>query len=76
MITLAKIQAAGQRGQLLPSAVENLTAWLGAGLPAWAEAMAALRRYEGRNYSRKTVRVQTVADPTSFVPVLSPALSA
>ena len=29
MTTLAKIQAAGQAGQLLPSAVENLTAWLG-----------------------------------------------
>jgi phosphoglucomutase len=38
MTTLAKIQAAGQTGQLLPSAVENLTAWLGAGLPAWALA--------------------------------------
>jgi phosphoglucomutase len=38
MTTLAKIQAAGQAGQLLPSAVENLTAWLGASLPAWALA--------------------------------------
>ena len=38
MTTLAKIQAAGQAGQLLSSAVENLTAWLGAGLPTWALA--------------------------------------
>jgi phosphoglucomutase len=38
MTSLAKIQAAGQAGQLLPSAVENLTAWLGASLPAWAQA--------------------------------------
>ncbi len=38
MSTLAKISAAGQAGKLLPSTVENLTAWLGAGLPAWFAA--------------------------------------
>ena len=38
MSTLAKIQAAGQAGQLLPDTVKNLTTWLGASLPAWAVA--------------------------------------
>ena len=38
MTTLEKIRAAGQAGQLLPSAVENLTAWLDAALPPWAVA--------------------------------------
>ncbi len=36
MSTLEKIQAAGTAGQLLPSSVENLRAWLGASLPGWA----------------------------------------
>lgn len=35
MTTLQKIAAAGQAGQLLPSTVENLSTWLGAGLPPW-----------------------------------------
>ena len=35
MTTLQKITAAGQAGQLLPSTVENLSTWLGAGLPPW-----------------------------------------
>ncbi|HEY0946652.1 MAG TPA: phospho-sugar mutase [Opitutaceae bacterium] len=38
MSTLAKIQAAGQAGQLMSSTVENLTTWLNAGLPAWVAA--------------------------------------
>ncbi len=38
MTTLEKITAAGRSGDLLPSTVENLTAWLGAGLPAWFTA--------------------------------------
>ncbi len=33
-----KITAAVRDGHLLPSAAENLTAWLNAGLPAWAQA--------------------------------------
>ena len=36
MTTLEKIQAAGSAQKLLPSAVQNLTAFLGANLPAWA----------------------------------------
>ncbi len=36
MSTLEKIQSAGSSGQLLPSTVENLSAWLAAGLPQWA----------------------------------------
>jgi phosphoglucomutase len=38
MTTLGKIRAAGAAGQLLPHAVENLAAWLDAGLPPWAAA--------------------------------------
>lgn len=38
MTLLDRISAAGQSGQLLPSSVENLEAFLGARLPAWAEA--------------------------------------
>lgn len=38
MSILAKIQDAGHAGQLLPSTVQNITDWLSAGLPAWAEA--------------------------------------
>jgi len=38
MTTIDQIRAAGTAGQLLPGAVENLTAWIGAGLPAWAAA--------------------------------------
>ncbi|MFA6287990.1 MAG: phospho-sugar mutase [Opitutaceae bacterium] len=38
MSSLVKIQAAGQAGQLLPSTVQNISDWLAAGLPAWAEA--------------------------------------
>ncbi|MDD2763916.1 MAG: phospho-sugar mutase [Opitutaceae bacterium] len=38
MTVLEKVRAAGQSGQLLPGTVENISAWLGAGLPAWAEA--------------------------------------
>ena len=38
MTVLEKIRAAGQAGQLLPSAVENLTVWLDADLPSWAAA--------------------------------------
>lgn len=33
---LDKIKSAGAAGQLLPSTVENLSAWLDAGLPEWA----------------------------------------
>ena len=36
MSSLSAIQAAGQAGHLLPDTVKNLTAWLGASLPAWA----------------------------------------
>lgn len=32
-----KVHAAAQAGHLLPSTVENLTAWWQAGLPAWAQ---------------------------------------
>ena len=35
MSNLDRIHAAGEAGRLLPSTVENLTAWLQAGLPAW-----------------------------------------
>lgn len=35
MSTSEKISAAGKAGHLLPSTVENLGAWLDAGLPAW-----------------------------------------
>lgn len=35
MSTLEKIQAAGDAGKLLPSAVENASTWLQAGLPDW-----------------------------------------
>lgn len=38
MIPLASIQAAKKSGKLLPSAIENLSAWLEADLPAWAIA--------------------------------------
>lgn len=38
MTTLERIRAAGQAGKLLPGAVENLDAWLAAGLPEWAQA--------------------------------------
>ena len=38
MTPLETIRTAGAAGQLLPSALENLTAWLDAGLPAWAAA--------------------------------------
>jgi len=38
MTTLDRIQAATKAGQLLPSAAENLGAFLAAGLPAWASA--------------------------------------
>jgi phosphoglucomutase len=41
MTTLARIQAAAQAGQLLPSSAENLGAFLGAKLPAWVEASIA-----------------------------------
>jgi phosphoglucomutase len=38
MTTVDRIQAATKAGQLLPSAGENLGAFLAAGLPPWAEA--------------------------------------
>jgi phosphoglucomutase len=38
MSLLATLQDAGSAGLLLPSTVANLTAWLSAGLPAWATA--------------------------------------
>src|SRR3954471_23905336 len=38
MTTLQRIQSAASAGQLMPSTAENLTAFLGARLPAWAEA--------------------------------------
>jgi phosphoglucomutase len=37
----SKVQAAAQAGQLLPSTVENLTAWWQGGLPAWAQQSIA-----------------------------------
>ena len=37
MTTLAKIQSAAAAGQLMPSTAENITAFLAAGLPAWAK---------------------------------------
>ena len=33
-----RIQGAARTGKLLPSAAENLTAWIGAGLPPWAQS--------------------------------------
>ena len=36
MTTIEKLQAAVKAGPLLPSTLENITAWLGAGLPKWA----------------------------------------
>jgi phosphoglucomutase len=36
-----KVQAAAAAGKLLPSAIENLTAWWHAGLPPWAQASLA-----------------------------------
>jgi phosphoglucomutase len=38
MTTIESIRAAGAAGRLLPSTVENLAAWLDAGLPKWAAA--------------------------------------
>src|SRR3954463_5946576 len=38
MTTLDRIAAAGRSGQLLPSTVENMSAFLAAKLPRWAEA--------------------------------------
>ncbi|HEX2851919.1 MAG TPA: phospho-sugar mutase [Opitutaceae bacterium] len=38
MTTLDRINAAAKAGQLLPGTAENLAAFLGAGLPAWAQA--------------------------------------
>src|SRR2546430_17672757 len=38
MTTLDRIKTAGTAGQFLPSAAENLAAFLGANLPAWAQA--------------------------------------
>ncbi len=38
MTTLDRVQAAVKSGQLLPSAAENLSTFLSAKLPAWAEA--------------------------------------
>jgi phosphoglucomutase len=38
MSTLAKIQSATAAGQLMPSTAENISAFLAAGLPAWAQA--------------------------------------
>ena len=37
MTTLDRIRAAGQAGQLLPASIENVTAFLAAGLPQWAQ---------------------------------------
>ena len=37
----SNVQAAAAAGHLMPSAVENLTAWWNAGLPAWAQASLA-----------------------------------
>ena len=41
MTPTEKIAQAAQAGQLLPGAVENLTAWLQAGLPTWAQQSLA-----------------------------------
>jgi phosphoglucomutase len=41
MTTLEKIKAAGTVDRLLPGTVENLTAWLQAGLPDWVGAAVA-----------------------------------
>ncbi|HTB79677.1 MAG TPA: phospho-sugar mutase [Opitutaceae bacterium] len=38
MTTSEKISAAARSGQILPGTAENLAAWLGSGLPAWAVA--------------------------------------
>ena len=38
---LAQVRAAGQAGQLMPSTVENFTAWWEGGLPEWATASMA-----------------------------------
>jgi phosphoglucomutase len=38
MSSLDRVQAAAQAGQLLPSAAENIAAFLAANLPAWAHA--------------------------------------
>src|ERR1035441_4709002 len=38
MPTNKKISIAARAGQLMPATAENLTAWLGSGLPAWAVA--------------------------------------
>ena len=38
MTTLDKIKSAGAAGRLMPGAVDNLTAFLGANLPDWAVA--------------------------------------
>ena len=38
MTTLQRIQAAATAGQLMPGSAENLAAFLGARLPAWAQA--------------------------------------
>ena len=38
MSTISKIQAAVAAGQLMPSTAENITTFLTAGLPAWAQA--------------------------------------
>ena len=35
------VQAAAQAGKILPSTVENLTAWWQGGLPAWAQQSIA-----------------------------------
>ncbi|MBA3855248.1 MAG: phospho-sugar mutase, partial [Gemmatimonas sp.] len=37
----SSVQVAAAAGKLLPSALENLTAWWHAGLPAWAQASLA-----------------------------------
>ena len=37
MTLIPKVAEAGQAGKLLPGAVDNLTAWLQAGLPGWAQ---------------------------------------
>ncbi|MFA6133220.1 MAG: gamma-glutamylcyclotransferase family protein [Phycisphaerae bacterium] len=49
----------------VPDATGFIRGYLIGPLPA--EAMAALRKYEGRNYSRKTVRVQTAEGSTRAV---------
>src|SRR5450631_613672 len=40
MNKFALLQAAGAAGDLLPSTIENLGIWFGAGLPAWSVASA------------------------------------